>query len=88
MGQRLFMKTEVKQNYCLPSSYLLAFIPLDFPSSNSVPCVEAVHFVSFLHEVAITSRIVHTVVPAIGERYLHILVGSMLDNVLTKGSSP
>ena len=33
-----------------------------FPSSNTVSCVEAVYFVSFLHEVAITPRIVHTVV--------------------------
>ena len=32
------------------------------PSSNSVPCNKTVYFDSFLHEVAIISRTVHTVV--------------------------
>ena len=44
-----------------------------FPSSNTVSCVEAVYFVSFLHEVAITSRIVHTVVRSTNNLYAYKL---------------
>ena len=57
----------------IPTSCLRSLFSSWFPSSNSFPCIEAVYFVSFLHEATIRSRTVHTVVGGT-DQFTHLCI--------------